>query len=167
MVTMPRTRGSSLFIPATLLFFHTQCYHQVKAKTLKVTPTGQWTALSGYSGSSTIYTLPYALSIAKAGDTINLADGEYSDRVDSVTAGESGKPIRITGSEYAVIRAVSPLVRIQHSWITLQVRERQHCKKLVLFSSVYFIKMFRRGRSTQSTQSHPTLQVQHGKCLSV
>lgn len=72
-----------------------------------------------------VYNLPDALSKATAGDTVFLSDGTYTDRVESVAAGESGSPIKIKGGQEAVIKAESPSVLIQHSWITIQVRERE------------------------------------------
>ncbi|MEP5116182.1 MAG: hypothetical protein ABJQ90_10690 [Parasphingorhabdus sp.] len=70
-----------------------------------------------------VYSLPDALSKATAGDTVLLSDGTYTDRVESVTAGKRGSPIKIKGGDDAVIKAGSPSVLIKHSWITIQVRE--------------------------------------------
>lgn len=36
--------------------------------------------------------------------------------------GEEGKPITITGGEGAVMKGDSTSVKVQHSWITLEVR---------------------------------------------
>lgn len=69
-----------------------------------------------------VYNLPDALGKAKAGDTVFLSDGTYTDRVESVTAGKSGSPIKIKGGDDAVIKAESPSVLILHSWITIQVQ---------------------------------------------
>ena len=68
-----------------------------------------------------MYSLSDALGKAKAGDTIFLADGTYTDRVESITAGRNGSPIKIKGGNDAVVKAESPSVLIQHSWITIQV----------------------------------------------
>ena len=113
----------SLLLPATLLLLISNQAHHASATILKVTPTGEWTSSSGYSTSSRIYSLPDALVVANAGDTILLASGTYTDRVESLTAGTKNRPIKIKGSEHAIIRASSPSVIIQHSWITLQASD--------------------------------------------
>lgn len=97
------------------------------ATTYKVTPNGKWTSSSGYSSSSKIYSLPGALAIAKAGDTILLADGTYTDRLESYRDGKSSSPIKIKGGEGAKIKAGSPSVHIRHSWILLQVSVASVC----------------------------------------
>lgn len=102
--------------------FAARIYLATATTTYKVTPSGKWTSSSGYSSKSKVYSLPDALAIAKAGDTIYLADGTYTDRVDSFRDGKSGSPIKIKGGADAVIKADSPSVRIRHSWILLQAR---------------------------------------------
>lgn len=106
-----------------LLLFITRNIHRATAAsstTYKVTPSGKWTSSSGYSSKSKVYSLPDALAIARAGDTVWLSDGTYHDRVDSLRAGKRGSPIKIKGGAKAVIKADSPSVRIRHSWILLQ-----------------------------------------------
>ena len=107
-----------LLLPAALLL-NTR-FRRAGATTLNVTPTGELTASSGYSTKSKVYRLSDALLAAKAGDTIYLANGTYKDRVESLTKGTRNRPIKIKGGEHAIIRADSPSVIIQHSWITLE-----------------------------------------------
>lgn len=107
---------------AALILLIGQSYNQACATTYKVTPSGKWTSSSGYSSKSTVYSLPDALIKARAGDTVFLSDGTYTDRVESVIDGEKGHPIKIKGSHEAVIKAESPSVKITHSWITIQVK---------------------------------------------
>lgn len=68
-----------------------------------------------------VYSLPDALSKAKPGDTIVLANGTYIDRLESYASGEEGSPITIVGERGAVLQSISPSVHIEHSWITLEV----------------------------------------------
>ena len=68
-----------------------------------------------------VYSLPDALSKAVPGDTIVLANGTYTDRLESYAAGEEGNPITIVGGRGAVLQSTSPSVHIEHSWITLEV----------------------------------------------
>lgn len=68
-----------------------------------------------------LYSLPDALSRAGPGDVIVLANGTYTDRLESYAAGEEGNPIRIVGEPGAVLQSTSPSVHIEHSWITLEV----------------------------------------------
>ncbi|CAN0411292.1 unnamed protein product, partial [Laminaria digitata] len=66
-----------------------------------------------------IYSLPDALYRAEPGDTIVLANGTYTDRLESYASGEEGSPITIVGGRGAVLQSTSPSVHIEHSWITL------------------------------------------------
>ena len=68
-----------------------------------------------------MYTLADALASAEGGDVIVLANGTYTDKVESVVSGEEGNPITIMGEKGAVIQATSPSIHIEHSWITLEV----------------------------------------------
>lgn len=117
-MVVPRA-SLALLLQATLMFA-TRTNLSTATTTYKVTPNGKWTSSSGFSSKTEIYTLPEALTIAKAGDTIFLADGTYHDRVDSYRDGKSGSPIKIKGGEDAVIKAESPSVRIRHSYILIQ-----------------------------------------------
>lgn len=81
---------------------------------------------SSSSDDVEFYSLSDALDKARAGDTIFLGDGTYTgsdERVLSTTDGEEGSPITISGGRDAVVQANSPSVRIEHSWITLEVKE--------------------------------------------
>lgn len=98
------------------------------ATTYKVTPSGKWSSSTGFSSKSKVYSLPEALLVARAGDTVLLSDGTYTDRVESVIDGEKGSPIKIKGGQEAVIKAESPSVKVTHNWITLQVREGQEMR---------------------------------------
>lgn len=44
-----------------------------------------------------------ALELAQPGDTVVLADGDYSDPIVTVRSGEEGNPITITGGSSAVV----------------------------------------------------------------
>lgn len=121
------SRASLAFLLPAAHMLATLTYPATAGTTYKVTPNGKWTSSSGYSSKSKIYSLPDALAIAKAGDTIFLADGTYTDRVDSYRDGKSSSPIKIKGGEDAKIKAESPSVRIRHSWILLQASVASVC----------------------------------------
>ena len=91
------------------------------AKTSAITYTVVPDAAST-STSPEVYSLSEAVELAVAGDIVSMADGIYTDQIQSYVAGEEGNPIKIIGGRGAVIKASSPSVRIEHSWITLEVR---------------------------------------------
>ena len=116
---------------ASLLFLGIHRTHRVvAATTYHVTHTGRRTPTTVFSKTVKMYSLSGALRWARAGDTVLLADGTYTIRVDSRADGMMGSPITITGGKNAIIKADTPAVRIQHSWITLQARWR--CYRLYL-----------------------------------
>ncbi|GIU71527.1 MAG: hypothetical protein KatS3mg003_1006 [Candidatus Nitrosocaldaceae archaeon] len=63
-----------------------------------------------------------ALKLAKAGDTIILADGVYREDIDSVRDGEENNPITIKGNKDAILKAKNDdrIVEINHDYIILQ-----------------------------------------------
>lgn len=93
--------------------------HQAGAVTYNVVPDPTSTSSSD---SEVVYGLSDAMELAEAGDTVLLADGTYTDRIESYVSGEVGNPITIVGGRGAVIKAPSPSVRVEHSYITLEVR---------------------------------------------
>ncbi|CAN0431577.1 unnamed protein product, partial [Laminaria digitata] len=70
-----------------------------------------------------VYGLSEALKMAQSGDTVLLGDGEYHERLKSSRDGQEGNPITIVGGVNAVIKASSDAIKINHSWITIQVSE--------------------------------------------
>lgn len=94
--------------------------NQANATTYNVAPGGSGTPDEGSSGE---YDLTEALALAKAGDTISLADGTYDEAIVTVTDGSDGSPITIVGGPGAVINGdhSERNVLIQHSFITLEV----------------------------------------------
>lgn len=107
-------------LPAMLLV--TFQAHVVVGETtiFHVTDDGHRQTDSGFSTKVKMYSLSGALAKAKAGDTVTLANGTYSTRVDSKAHGKKGSPILVTGGKDAIIKADSPAVRVQHNYITLQ-----------------------------------------------
>lgn len=106
----------------------TSHHHQANAHTYSVVPDDKLP--SGDDGGDELYNLMDALSLAEAGDIIELADGTYNslyDRLKTVVDGKKGSPITITGGRAAKLKAPSPSVRVEHSWITIQART---CKEL-------------------------------------
>ena len=120
-----------LLLRQVLLLVIFQAHEFVAAKIYHVTDTGQRQTDSGFSTKVKMYSLSGALGKAKAGDTVTLADGTYSTRVDSQAHGKKGSPILVTGGKDAIIKADSPAVRVQHNWITLEARK-----------SVFFFSFF-------------------------
>ena len=114
-----------LLLRAPLLFFLGIQTHRrgVWAMTYHVTHTGRRTPTTEHSKTVKMYSISGALKFAQAGDTILLADGTYTVRVDSRAHGKKGSPITIIGGKNAIVKADTPAVRIRHSWITLQVRK--------------------------------------------
>lgn len=84
----------------------------------------------GLNSIGQTYTLQYALDIASSGDTIALADGEYTGSLQSTVGGRRGLPVKIVGGRGAVLKASSPSILVEHSWVTLEVRERREDKLL-------------------------------------
>lgn len=89
---------------------------RANAELLKVVPD-----TSSPDAADGVYSLVGAIEKAVAGDTIELGAGTYTDRIRSIRPGEKGKPIIITGSRQAVLKAGSPCVEIAHSWIRIEV----------------------------------------------
>ena len=115
---------SPLLFTAALLFLQ-QGHVLVAAVTYNVSPFVGDSSSSDDATSTGIFTVADAFAVAQAGDTIVLADGTYTeslDRIASVIDGEKGNPITVTGSRDAVIKVPSPSVRIENSWITIEVR---------------------------------------------
>lgn len=110
-----------------LLLSLTRRHHQANAYTFNVVPDDKLPSADD-SGEDELYNLMTALSLAEAGDTIELGDGTYKtlyDRLKTVVDGREGSPITIKGGRRAKIKAPSPSVRVEHSWITLRVRETE------------------------------------------
>lgn len=108
-----------LLLPAavSVIMFHAL---QASAVTYNVVPD----PTSVTSSDSGVYGLADAVELAEAGDTLLLADGIYTDQIHSYVSGEQGNPITISGGRDAIIKADSPSVKIEHSWITLEVSYR-------------------------------------------
>ena len=120
LLSLPLLRASLLF----LLSIQTRSSSSgstVAATTYHVTHTGRRTPTTPFSKTVKMYSLSGALRWALAGDTVLLADGTYTIRVDSRAHGTRASPITIIGSKDAIIKGDSPAVRIRHSWVTLQV----------------------------------------------
>lgn len=66
-------------------------------------------------------TIQKALSVSYAGDTINLAPGEYFEDVKTVRDGTKGSPITITGPVLVVIKGngANRIFEVNHSYIIL------------------------------------------------
>ena len=86
-------------------------------------------------------TIAAALDAAGPGDTIKLADGTYREPIVTKRSGEYGSPLTIEGGRGAVINYFSgdqsvmwsqKVVDIKHSWITLRVRGRESCNRLIM-----------------------------------
>lgn len=90
-----------------------------------------------------IHTLAHALKVAKAGDTIILGDGVYHARLVSSRGGKQGHPITVVGGVNAVIKAPSDPIEINHSWITIQVRQNRYKGKSLPVRYVLNIKTLR------------------------
>ena len=76
----------------------------------------------GITVNTPMLTIDKALSFTSAGDTIELADGDYYQAVSSVKNGQKDKPITIHGSQKAIIRGTESegrIVEIKHDFITL------------------------------------------------
>lgn len=113
---MRKATPSFLLLPAAcIIIFHT---HAARAETYTVVPD----PTSAEHGDDEVFSLPEALEMAEADDTINLADGVYAEKLLSQRSGREGQPITITGGRGAVINAPSTAIEINHSWITLEVR---------------------------------------------
>lgn len=106
-----------------LLSSLTRRHHQVSAETYNVVPNDKLPSAND-SGEDELYNLMTALGLAEAGDTIELGDGTYKslyDRLKTVVDGKEGSPITIKGGRRAKLKAPSPSVRVEHSWITIKV----------------------------------------------
>jgi len=68
-----------------------------------VAPTGN-DAYSGLRVNAPLATIQHALTLAKAGDTIHLASGDYFENLTSVNSGHADAPITITGPADAILR---------------------------------------------------------------
>ncbi|MDB5186895.1 MAG: Secreted protein [Candidatus Saccharibacteria bacterium] len=87
-----------------------------------VSPAGKDTN-NGTSEQAAFYSIDKAVSIAEAGNTINLADGRYDQTISSVKSGTSDKTITIQGSKDAVVGGnpeEGRVVEIMHDYITLK-----------------------------------------------
>ena len=75
----------------------------------------------GNRRSEPFRTLQHALDIAKPGDRIMLAAGEYWEDVRSVRSGKAGAPIQIVGVEGATIKGAGKgrVMELNHSYISL------------------------------------------------
>lgn len=99
---------------------------QARALTYNVVPDSGDESSSSSRGLNSIgqtFTLQTALDSARGGDTVSLADGVYTGQVHSIVSGTEGFPVRIVGGRGAVVKGSSPSVLVEHSWVTLQVRE--------------------------------------------
>lgn len=77
------------------------------------------------SDEGEVYNLMEALTLAEPGDHVSLGDGTYTtmhDRLKTTVDGKQSDPITIVGSRKAKLKAPSPSVRVEHSWITIKVR---------------------------------------------
>ncbi|CAM9699793.1 unnamed protein product, partial [Discosporangium mesarthrocarpum] len=79
----------------------------VEAKTFKVSPNSS-------------PSLSQAMYEAKAGDTIELADGFYKRGIVSHRSGKSDDPIVIRGSRGAILRDQDLVVDITHNYVHLE-----------------------------------------------
>ncbi|CAN0312337.1 unnamed protein product, partial [Scytosiphon promiscuus] len=97
------------------------------ASTYDVVPDGGQSSSSsgGLNSIGRTYTLQAALDEARAGDTVSLANGEYTGRLRSTVSGREGSPVRIVGGGGAVLKASSPSILVEHSWVTLEVSTRE------------------------------------------
>ena len=63
-----------------------------------------------------------AMELAGPGDVVQLEDGTYRERLESVRNGEEGSPITVTGTGGAIINAdAHRSVQVIHSYIHLVV----------------------------------------------
>lgn len=111
---MRKATRLQLLTSACIFIFLTD---QVSSITYNVVPDPTLT-----STSLEVHSLSDAVELAVAGDVVSLADGTYTDQIQSYVSGQEGSPITIVGGRGAVVKAPSPSVRIEHSWITLEVR---------------------------------------------
>jgi hypothetical protein len=78
---------------------------------------------AGLSVETPFATIQKALDTAHAGDTVQLADGDYAQAFHSVRSGNPKLPITIKGSDKAVVRGEksnSHVIDINHDYITLE-----------------------------------------------
>lgn len=112
-----------------LLLSLTGHHRQANAYTYNVLPDNKLPS-ADESGDGEVYNLMDALNLAEAGDIIELGDGTYKtlyDRLKTVADGTEGSPITIRGGRDAKLRVPSPSVRVEHSWITIQVGGCRRC----------------------------------------
>ncbi len=77
----------------------------------------------GTTAAKPLLSIDKALSFASAGDTVELADGDYNQTVATVKSGSKASPIIVRGGRGAVVRGVPEQARImevRHSYITLE-----------------------------------------------
>ena len=86
-----------------------------------VSPSGSDTG-SGLSPGDPWRTIQKAVEAAQAGDTINLADGSYTQNVITKRNGSPGAPITIRGSRLAIVKGsdTGRMFEINHDYITFE-----------------------------------------------
>jgi hypothetical protein len=93
-----------------------------KHLTYYVSPKGD-DVHEGLVSGEPLRTIQRALQLAKPGDKIQLADGEYYQSFRTASSGRPGAPITITGSQNAVVRGETSnnrIIEINHDYITLK-----------------------------------------------
>jgi hypothetical protein len=85
-----------------------------------VSPSGVDSA-TGRSVAAPFKTIQHALALARSGDHIVLADGDYYQGLKSVRSGTKQAPIVVEGSQKATVYGDSSrVVEIRHSYLTLR-----------------------------------------------
>lgn len=109
---MSNPRSLLVLLAMCIIAFYT---HRANAYIFRVAPDA-----SSSDAPDGVSSLVDALDKAVAGDTIELHDGTYTDRIRSTRPGNDLNPITIISSRQAVINAPNPRVEIKHSWVQLE-----------------------------------------------
>lgn len=138
-----------------------------------VSPSGKDTN-DGTSEQSAFYSIDKALSIAEAGNTVHLADGQYNQTMSSAKSGSAEHPIVIEGSQKAVVQGHSGanrIVEIIHDYITLKgftidgLTGEANVKENYRDKLIYVIGAAKSDGVTGLTITNMTIQNAGGECI--